>query len=59
MYEKPILSRVGKATDVIMGICSWGADLDTLFLVKTQEYEDDLDSERFDAGRIVSLSANV
>ncbi len=59
MYEKPILSRVGKATDVIMGICSWGADLDTLFLVKTQEYEDDLDAEGLGAAGAVSLSANV
>jgi len=58
MYEKPILSRVGKATDVIMGVCSWGADLDTLFLVKTQEYEDDLDPERLRSCRVVSLSAN-
>jgi hypothetical protein len=59
MYEKPILSRVGKATDVIMGVCSWGGDLDTLFLVKTQEYEDDLDLERIAPGHAASLSANV
>jgi len=51
MYEKPKLNRVGDAQDVILGICSFGEDLDGLWIPGGQEFADDGD----DSGASQSL----
>jgi len=41
MYEQPVLNRVGKATEVILGIVGSGYDFDTLLLVQSFEFTED------------------
>ena len=38
MYEAPKLTMVGKADEVILGICSVGWDLDTLLMIAEDEF---------------------
>jgi hypothetical protein len=43
MYEKPNLTRVGDAQDVILGIMSGGADLDYTYMDSQDEFAADVD----------------
>jgi len=43
MYETPILNRVGKAEDVILGLVPTGNDIDGNYIVQGFEYGDEPD----------------
>lgn len=44
MYQHPILIQIGKATKVILGVASWGDDLDGLIIVQDLEFAEDEDT---------------
>ena len=46
MYEKPKLTCVGDAQEVILGIASFGADLDQTWMNAQDEFAFDADPER-------------
>jgi hypothetical protein len=43
MYETPTLIEVGKADEVILGIASWGDDLDGHIIIQDSEFAPDID----------------
>jgi hypothetical protein len=45
MYQHPILTQVGKATEVILGVASWGDDMDGFIIVQDQEFAEDEDED--------------
>lgn len=40
-YEKPALNTVGKATDMILGIASFGTDLDGYLAIEEFQFAED------------------
>ena len=46
MYENPKLNRVGEADEVILGVTSWGDDLDGNWVSNPFEFATDADLEK-------------
>jgi hypothetical protein len=43
MYETPTLIEVGRAEEVILGIASWGDDLDGHIIIQDSEFAPEID----------------
>jgi hypothetical protein len=44
MYETPKLNRVGKSDGIVLGITSWGTDIDGYVVIDEMEFAEDPDT---------------
>jgi hypothetical protein len=45
MYERPVITKVGKVAEVVLGIASLGIDIDGALIIKDFEFRDDSDED--------------